>query len=137
MTEKLPINLHCDSELNEQFAKFSSVLNKLEAQFNFQTMTAGWYGDEDDVVDIQLTLVSQESFEQQLRQMGNDNRIDFADDVVCYLDNNKKNIVVFIAVTTIEHDLLFEHNKLLAGFVDKKVSKVLNLVALELEFSPI
>ncbi len=47
MIEQLPIIITVSDELVIILPKLNSVKNRLEAQFNFQTMTANWYGDED------------------------------------------------------------------------------------------
>ena len=56
MTEKLPISIYVCDHLTKQFINFNSITNKLAAQFNFQAMTANWYGDEDNILFIQLWL---------------------------------------------------------------------------------
>jgi hypothetical protein len=49
MTEKLPIAIMPSNDLMAKFKQIKSVSNKLEAQFNFQTLTANWYGDENTI----------------------------------------------------------------------------------------
>ena len=62
MTVSLPISIHVCENLIEQFSKIMSVCNKLEAQLNFQTMTANWYGDEDNILLVRLCLETPQSF---------------------------------------------------------------------------
>ncbi|MCW8833020.1 MAG: hypothetical protein OQK03_06855, partial [Colwellia sp.] len=62
MSEQLPISIIVNTELAMQFGKVNSIANKLEAQFNFQTMTANWYGDEDNIFFIQLHVDTPQSF---------------------------------------------------------------------------
>ena len=51
---KLPISIKVTQVFAEQYPTLNSVINKLEAQVNFQTMTAGWYGDENNIITIKF-----------------------------------------------------------------------------------
>ncbi len=133
MTEELPISIHSDDMLRIQFGKLNSILTKLEAQLNFQTMTASWYGDEEQVADINLMLLSNEHYQEQIRQSTTGTVFSFADDVTCYIQTEPDTVECYIALTDSEISLLEEHDKLLPGFIDKKLTKVLNLVASELK----
>lgn len=133
MTEELPISIHSDDMLRIQFGKLNSILTKLEAQLNFQTMTASWYGDEEQVADINLMLLSNEHYQEQIRQSTAGTVFSFADDVTCYIQKETDTVKCYIALTDSEISLLEEHDKLLPGFIDKKLTKVLNLVASELK----
>lgn len=139
MTIALPISLSCNIELTEQFEKLHSILNKLEAQLNFQTMTAGWYGDEAHIIDIKLMVETEDSFHRKIDNNTHKQacRKDFADDVVCFIQQTPEKVFCYIALTQSEVALLTEHNKLLAGFVDKKLTKVINLTASELKLPTI
>lgn len=132
MTEQLPITIKASVELLEQFIKIPSILNKLEAQFNFQTLTAGWYGDEDNILSISLYLETPESFYFQKTQKMLGQLYNFADDVFIYHDGSKNQICCFIAFTETELQLLIEQEKLLPSFVQTKIHKVLNLIAQKL-----
>ena len=66
MTEQLPINIEVSKPLTVLYPKIVGISNKLEAQFNFQTMTANWYGDENNIITIKLFLESSSSFTHQL-----------------------------------------------------------------------
>ena len=63
MPATLPLTLNENKDLLDKFTNIKSVINKLEAQFNFQTLTANWYGDEEEILTIQLSLVTPTSFE--------------------------------------------------------------------------
>jgi len=62
MPEKLPISIQVCDELAQQFIKIISISNKLEAQFNFQTMTANWYSDEDSIWFVRLHIETPQTF---------------------------------------------------------------------------
>ncbi|MDG1751351.1 MAG: hypothetical protein P8I03_06785 [Thalassotalea sp.] len=113
--------------------KLKSFVNKLEAQFNFQTMTAGWYGDEDNIVGICFSLESPESFEQVTSNTQLLDKITLADDVISFFDQEKNLRICFVAITETEQNLLEQHTKLLKGYIDKKLSKALNLLTNELD----
>ncbi len=62
MPEKLPISIQVCDELAQQFIKIISISSKLEAQFNFQTMTANWYSDEDSIWFVRLHIETPQTF---------------------------------------------------------------------------
>lgn len=133
MRVQLPITIKINHELAVQFMKLKSFVNKLEAQFNFQTMTAGWYGDEDNIVGICFSLESPESFEQVTSNTQLLDKITLADDVISFFDQEKNLRICFVAITETEQNLLEQHTKLLKGYIDKKLSKALNLLTNELD----
>ncbi len=137
MENQLPVTITLNDELVVQFNKLQSITNKLEAQFNFQTMSAGWYGDEDNIVQISLSVESQQSFTAKINQPTDIEPIDYSDDVVSFFDEANNLMHCFVALTENEVLLLNEHPKLMASFVDKKLSKVLSLLAKELGFSEV
>jgi len=137
MTVELPISLNCNHTLNTKFDKLNSVLNKLEAQLNFQTMTAGWYGDEDDIITIKLMIETESSLVSEEFADCEGLRIDFADDVVCFWQKQENLAHCYVALTTAETELLAQHAKLLNGLLTAKLTKVLNLFAKQLGFSEI
>ncbi len=134
MTETLPITIAVDAELAKQLTKISSITNKLEAQFNFQALTANWFGDEDNILVIQLYLETPTSFISHANVPKHipessiyESR--FSDDVVCYFNQDEKLLRCHIALTDSELALLTEQSKLLAAFTQTKCRKVLNLIA--------
>lgn len=134
MTEILPITISVDAELAEQLTKLTSVTNKLEAQFNFQALTANWFGDEDSILVIQLYLETPITFifntnVQKNAIEGSIYESRFSDDVVCYFNQDEKLLRCHIALTDSELALLTEQPKLLVGFIETKCRKVLNLIA--------
>ncbi len=56
MIEALPITITINDDLLNKFPKIKSISSKLEAQFNFHTLTANWYGDEENILLIKLAL---------------------------------------------------------------------------------
>lgn len=132
MNIELPITIVTNQMLADKFNKLSSIIIKLEAQYNFQTMTAGWYGDEENIVGICFSLESPESFEQVTSNTQLLDKITLADDVISFFDQEKNLRICFVAITETEQNLLEQHTKLLKGFIDKKLSKALNLLANEL-----
>ncbi len=134
MMEQLPISIHVCDDLKQQFVKIQSASNKFEAQFNFQTMTANWYADEDNILFIQLHLETAQSFvEQKKAQQPHEINI-FSDDVFSF---NKKGdqtqlLICYIAITDSEIVLLSQQNQILVALLKVKLQKVLNLIAKQL-----
>jgi len=134
MNETLPITINVNKALLEKFINIKSVSNKLEAQFNFQTLTANWYGDEEKVLTIQLFLETLESFEQGKKALDNLSGHNvsvshFSDDVVCCFNESDYQLHCTIAITTKEMSLLTSQPNLLTGYIQAKLRKVLNLIA--------
>ncbi len=134
MSETLPITIKVNKDLLDKFTNIKSVSNKLEAQFNFQTLTANWYGDEEDILVIQLSLETPASFEQYKGALdklsGSDVIIShFSDDVICCFNEVEQQLLCTIAMTASELDLLTLQPTLLAGYMQTKLRKVLNLIA--------
>jgi hypothetical protein len=134
MNDLLPITIQIDRALAEKFSKIKSVSSKLEAQFNFQTLTANWYGDEENILMIQLALETPESFADVKEALalpleGDIQIYHFSDDVICCASKADLQLLCHIAITDSELDLLEQQGKLLAGFLQAKLHKVLNLIA--------
>ncbi|AAZ24820.1 MULTISPECIES: hypothetical protein [Colwellia] len=134
MTETLPITINVNKDLLDKFTNIKSVINKLEAQFNFQTLTANWYGDEEEILTIQLSLVTPTSFEQFKKGLDSlstrsVNISHFSDDVICCFNEDEQQLLCTIAITASESDLLVLQPTLLAGYIQAKLRKVLNLIA--------
>jgi len=132
MTEELPISFKACDELQAIFPSLNSVTNKLEAQLNFQTLAAGWYGDEENILLISLYLQSPEDFAFQQTQSNGGDLTYFADDVFSYHNQQDQQLSCYIAITETELQLLSQQQKLLAGYLQKKVLKVINLIAIKL-----
>lgn len=139
MTETLPISIHICDELLSQFTKINSVSNKLEAQLNFQTMVANWYGDENEIWFIKIQIESAQSYLDQKKYQTELKIRQHSDDVFSYIDTSTKKqlIVCCVAITESELTLLLQQEKLLSGFLNIKLKKVLNLIATQLKFVPI
>ncbi|MEI6894964.1 MAG: hypothetical protein V5789_10140 [Colwellia sp.] len=142
MTVQLPIIINIHSKLVETFSKINSVCNKLEAQFNFQTLAASWYGDEKHILSIQLALETPASFIIRLDELddisGETITVKhFSDDVICRINKVENQFFCYIAMTTSELELLELKPKLLASFIQVKLHKVLNLIAEQCAFSKI
>jgi hypothetical protein len=134
MTEQLPITINIHNDLIEKLPKIKSIINKLEAQFNFQTLTANWYGDEEYILLINLILDTPTSFEQYQLGLAEISHSDteikaFSDDVICSVNEKALQIACNIAITDSELALLDEQAKLLTAFLQAKLHKVLNLIA--------
>lgn len=133
MTEQLPLTIQASTDLLAQFQKLNSALNKLEAQLNFHTLTANWYGDEEDILTVELHVESPDSFDMLKDNIINANQQDevqvdcFSDDVLHCAQT--KHSTCYIALTQSELSLLLEKPNLLADFLRVKLSKVLNLIA--------
>lgn len=129
MTEALPISIHPSAELIDNFVKIKSVTNKLEAQFNFHTLTAGWFGEEEDIIFIELYLETPTDFAFQKTQEMLGDIDNFADDVMSCYHQERHKIQCYIAITDAEQKLLLQKERLLAGYMQAKIRKVLNLIA--------
>ncbi|MFT5297408.1 MAG: hypothetical protein ACI9YH_003440 [Colwellia sp.] len=137
MTEQLPISIQPSNDLSAKFNKIKSVTNKLEAQFNFQTLTASWYGDEDNILLINLYLETIDVFNTEKSKSHEGNISLFSDDVFSVYQKDKPQINCFIAITPAELILLEQQEKLLPKYLHAKLHKVLNLIAGELKLFPI
>lgn len=139
MTEQLPISIDVCNDLRFQFDKITSVGNKLEAQFNFQTMTANWYSDEDNILFIQLCIETPQSFEVQKKIQSQYEIQHYSDDAFSYNNSSKKKqaLICHIAITNTELTMLNQQNKLLTGLLRVKLHKVLNIVAKQLKLTTI
>lgn len=137
MTEQLPISIQPSNDLTAKFNKIKSVANKLEAQFNFQTLTASWYGDEDNILLINLYLETIDVFNTERSKSHQGNVSLFSDDVFSVYQKEKPQIDCFIAITPAELVLLEQQDKLLPKYLHAKLHKVLNLIARELKLFPI
>lgn len=129
MTEQLPITIQSNDLLKRFFTGINSIINKLEAQFNFQTLAADWYGDEGNILSIKLLLLTLDDFSFEKEQLDNIEITHFADDVFSTHNKAHNQIDCFIAITVSELDLLTKNQKLLPGYLQTKVRKVLNLIA--------
>jgi hypothetical protein len=129
MTEALPISINPSAELMDTFIRIKSVSNKLEAQFNFHTLTAGWFGEEEDIIFIELYLETPTDFAFQKTQEMLGDIDDFADDVMSCYHQQQHKIQCYIAITDAEQKLLLQKERLLVGYVQAKIRKVLNLIA--------
>lgn len=147
MTVSLPISIYICDNLRQKFAKIISISNKLEAQFNFQTMTANWYGDEDNLFFIQLYLETPQSFKSEKRaqkqvQQETQQQLNihnYCDDVFSYDEKSATNprLICHIAITHTELALLTQQSKVLEALLRVKLQKVLNLIAGQLKLNPI
>ncbi len=139
MNEILPITIKINGELERSLTKIISISNKLEAQFNFQTMTANWYGDEDNILFVQLHLETPQSFlAQQQAQQPCEITI-FSDDAFSFYNKNNEGqlLTCHLAITDSELVLLSKQQQLLAALLQVKLQKVLNLIAKQLNLPTI
>jgi hypothetical protein len=132
MTEQLPIAIMPGNDLLEKFTQIKSVCNKLEAQFNFQTLTANWYGDENNILLINLYLETQQFVDEEITKAHQEEISYFADDVFSVYQKEHQQVKCFIAITPAELILLAQEKKLLPRYIQVKLHKVLNLIATEL-----
>ena len=141
MTEQLPISIYVCDELSKEFVKINSITNKLAAQFNFQAMTANWYGDEECILFIKLRLETFQAFVHKKQKQQAQPEQEFkmhSDDVFSFVDGQDSHQLIFtIALTEYEQQLLFQQTKLLRGLLQVKLQKVLNIVANQFNLKPI
>ncbi len=131
MINDLPISIFSSDILIKKFVKIASIVVKHEAHFNFQTLAAGWYEKEDDILNIDLTLLSLDEFHKktELEQFGI--KTEIADDVLSYFFKSSNKVTCFIALTDAEEELIIQQPKLLANYIKIKLLKVLNCIATE------
>ena len=134
MTEQLPISINACDHLVHQFSKIKSACNKLEAQFNFQTMAANWYCDEDNILFVQLCIEAPENFALHKETESHQQMYEYSDDAFSYVEKsaNKRNLICHIAITETELNMLDKQKKFLSGLLNIKLKKVLNLIAKQL-----
>ncbi|WP_189376416.1 hypothetical protein [Thalassotalea profundi] len=132
MSDLLPISIIPSDELSKKFNLLAGACNKLEAQFNFQTMTAGWYGDEEAILIIRFLLETPSDFSVYTEQntgQSNTQSYPFADDVICYQVADSLQLDCIVALTETEQELLVINNTLLFSYLSTKLQKALNLIA--------
>lgn len=133
MTESLPISITSEAGVTELFPKIAGILNKLEAQLNFQSLTAGWYGDEENILTISIALVLPQSFTEQSAKLSNKQLP--ADDVAFSIDTI--NVDLLVAITQQEQAIITEQPKLLQRLIQLKLIKATNLVAEKQQLTPL
>ena len=139
MTAPLPISIYVCDKLQQQFERIRSVCNKLEAQFNFHTMTANWYGEEDNIFFVQLCLEAPQSFIEKQKLLQQVDTTTYSDDAFSYYDKNDQEqvLICYLSITNTELALLEQQHKLLTGLLQIKLQKVLNLIATQLKLTAI
>lgn len=141
MTEQLPISIYVSDDLTNKCVNAGSITNKLVAQFNFQAMTANWYGDEDNIPFIQLLLEAPEHFtcQKENQQINHTETFkSYSDDVYSFTDDQAPAQLIYtIAITELELSLVEQKPKVLAGLLQMKLHKVLNIIAQELSLQAI
>ena len=137
MTEQLPISIQVSDGLVAQINNIAAICNKLEAQLNFHTMTANWYGEEENILLINFFLVSAKEFESSGKDQENELEKEFLADDVLILSSSNRLLDCYVAITASELLLLKQTPKLLPGYLGKKLTKVLNLIAQQQGFEKI
>ena len=127
MNETLPISINVSDVLAAEIKNILSTSNKLSAQLNFHTMTANWYGDEENVFSINFYLVSFVELNNLAKNIDKADVEKLADDVL--LSSVKRVLDCHVAITDTELVLIEKQPKLLSGYLAKKLTKVLNLIA--------
>jgi len=124
-TEKLPVVVFANDELKAWFKNINQVMARLEAEVNFQTMLAGWFGNEELLPQVEICFTSVTGFESFQQE---DTRLackQLADDVFYRFDSDKKQATGFIYFTESELSLLEQHQKLLPSMTKAKLIKLL------------
>lgn len=128
MTEQLPISIQVSDCLVGKIKNITAISNKLEAQLNFHTMTANWYEDEENILLINFYLLAVAEFDDKASQDTNLHKEFLSDDVFILLSPNKY-LDCNLTITENEQLLLQQTPKILSGYLSKKLTKVLNLIA--------
>ena len=137
MTEQLPISIQVSDDLVAQINNIAAICNKLEAQLNFHTMTANWYGEEENVLLINFYLECCDEFGNSNAFEESEVEKDFLADDVFILSSSNQLLNCYVAITESELSLLQQTPKLLSGYLGKKLTKVLNLIAQQQGFEKI
>ena len=131
MASDLPITIKIAAPLMASFKDMQLVTETLAAQLNFQTLTAGWYGHEDDILTIQLIIDTEKQFSTHKASQHQGQLTKFSDDVMSFFQADIKQIACYIAITDGEKKLLLEREKIMKAFMRTKLEKVLNLIAVQ------
>ncbi len=141
MSTALPITINIAKQLQHHQTTISGVANKLEALFNFRTMTAGWFGDEDKILTIAFTIETAQGLDEKkttFEQQAQEAKLhQLSDDAFVLFNLAELNIFCVIAITDSELVLIESTPKLLQPLLDKKVVKVLNVIAEQQKLFPI
>lgn len=129
MTNDLPISINASDVLTTKFIKLVSTLIKHEAHFNFHTLAAGWYENENSILEIEFLVVSLEEFTKHTIIDNQGDSTEIADDVLSYFDPQKNKVMCFVAITESESALLQQEQKLLTSYTKAKLMKALNCIA--------
>ncbi len=129
MTEQLPISIQVSDDLVAEINNVAAISHKLEAQLNFHTMTANWYGEEENILLINFHLVCIDEFDGAEKSQDNSVEKEFLADDVFMLSATNKLLDCHVAITESELSLLKKTPKLLSGYLGKKLTKVLNVIA--------
>jgi len=127
MEDKLPITLIPSQILLSRYSKLATILNKLAAHVNFQTLAAGWYKDEQNVLGIDIYIIDDIEYQQQLNLESLGDRTEISDDVLLY--SNVRQLICFVAITQTEMKLLEKEPKILSGYITMKIRKIINEIA--------
>ncbi|UUO23895.1 hypothetical protein FGD67_12155 [Colwellia sp. M166] len=134
MTEQLPISIRASDDLIAEIKNIVAISNKLEAQLNFHTMTANWYGEEENIIQINFYLLCIAELKDSEENQDNAVKREFLADDVLMVSSTSKLLDCHVAITGVEQRLLQQTPKLLSGYLAKKLTKVLNLIADRYQF---
>ncbi|MGB1261816.1 MAG: hypothetical protein ACPG52_02805 [Cognaticolwellia sp.] len=129
MTEQLPISIRVSDDLLAKISTIAAVSNKLEAQLNFHTMTANWYEDEESILWINFQLLDAAEFNTCSENQASTSKQELLADDVQLFSLDSQHCECHVAITASELQLLQTAPKLLSGYLAKKLTKVLNMIA--------
>ena len=133
----LPISMNVSPHLNVQFVKLTSILSKLEAQFNFRTMTAGWYGDEEAIHTFSIHILTPSEYSVEYKTHVVDQLTSHADDAFSCFNGAQNGTHCFLSITENEQILFSEHPAIISKLIEKKVEKLLNSLSSQYSLSTI
>ena len=132
---QLPITISVSNELLALIPRLQSVSNKFAAQLNFHTMLANWYGDEDNILDINLQLLTREQLNVKVKQLDlAQEQVEKLSDDVLLITCHERLYEVYIAITDKELALLQQSSAILPEYLKTKLTKILNLIAKKKNF---
>lgn len=144
-SNKLPITINAAEQLLAELNLSQSMLEKLEAWANFETLKANWYGDISLNLACKITLVNKAFFQQNFINTCNDNwQLNNEQAYAISEKNNFRNTSVIIPI----NELTGKDNKQnsaeapwvetsIQADIQQQVTKVLNELAVHLKLPPL
>lgn len=136
--EALPVQISAHENVLAMYPVLKKALHQIEAHINFKTLAAAWYENEDDIIDIDCNFLTPDHFntlhQSEREQTG---YINIADDVFYLFDQNSQKLYCHIQITPAEGSLFITQPKVIKPLLEKKIIKILNVIAKEHALFPL